>query len=111
MKTAAILLTSILCAAAASPEIEAVIEAARAAPGEFGADALIRVAALEPVERDRRIALFTQAFERAAEAQQPFPRIAALVRNVGPVGFVNKAYQQELDVLSLRLRAVEGLLP
>jgi hypothetical protein len=101
-----------LCTSAAPPpEVEALIAAARAAAGEFAADPLIRLAAVESIDKERRVELLTQAFEFAAAAQQPYRRVPALVRLPGPVGAVNKAYSQELDALSLRLRAVEGMLP
>jgi len=97
----------------ASPllEIESVIDLARNAPAEAGADALIRVAALDQVPRKRKIELLEQAFELASEAPQPYKRRSGLSRTIGPSGFLNRAYQQDLDADSLQLRAVEGLLP
>ena len=61
-----------LCTSAAPPpEVEALIAAARAAAGEFSADPLIRLAAVESIDKERRVELLTQAFEFAAAAQQP----------------------------------------
>jgi hypothetical protein len=91
--------------------VEAVVDLARAAPPELASDALIRVSKLERLGRKRRIELLNQAFDLAAGAAQPYKRRSALVPPVGPAGFLERAYAQDLDVLSLRLRAIEALLP
>ncbi len=112
MKTLAVILLPMLCAAADAPAgIDAVLDAARAAPAEFAADAMIRIAALDQLEKARRIELLEQAFRRASGAQQPYKRHATFVRLGSPSGFLNRAYGLDLDVMSLRLRAIEGLLP
>jgi len=111
MKTAALLvLLPCLCAAAdAPPSLDAVSEMARAAPGEFAADALIRLAALNSIEKARRIQLLEQAFRRAAESQEPLKRQSAMIKVAGAAGFLTRAFSQDLDALSLRLRVVEAM--
>jgi hypothetical protein len=112
MKTLAVILLPMLCAAADAPAgIDALLDAARAAPAEFAADAMIRIAALGQLEKARRIELLEQAFQRASGAQQPYKRHATFVRPDTPSGFINRAYGQDLDAMSLRLRAIEALLP
>ena len=112
MRTLAFFLVPLVCATSAStPAVDGLIESARAAPPEFAADALIRLAALDQVEKPRRVELLEQAFEKASAAQEPYLRRAAIVRYGGPAGFFNRVYGQELDAMSLRLRAVAGLLP
>ncbi|MGA2270426.1 MAG: hypothetical protein ABSH44_18280 [Bryobacteraceae bacterium] len=112
MKTLAWILLPLLCAAADAPVgIDALLDAARAAPPEFAADATIRIAALDKLEKPRRIELLEQAFRRASGAQQPYKRHAAFARPGSPSGFLNHAYGQDLDAMSLRLRAIETLLP
>lgn len=91
--------------------IETVVDLARGAPPELASDALIRVSKLERLEKKRRIELLNQAFDLAAEAAQPYKRRSALIPPAGPAGFLERAYAQDLDALSLRLRAIEGLLP
>jgi hypothetical protein len=112
MKTLAVILLPMLCAAADAPAgIDALLEAARAAPAEFAADAMIRIAALDQMEKTRRADLLEQAFRKASGAQQPYKRHATFLRPGTPSGFFNRAYGQDLDGMSLRLRAIEALLP
>jgi hypothetical protein len=112
MKTLAVILLPMLCAAADAPAgIDALLDAARGAPAEFAADAMIRIAALDKLEKPRRIELLEKAFRRASGAQQPYKRHGTFVRQGSPSGFLNRAYGQELDAMSLRLRAIETLLP
>jgi hypothetical protein len=112
MKTLAVMLVPMLCAAADAPAtIDALLDAARAAPAEFAADATIRIAALDQLEKARRVELLEQAFHRASGAQQPYKRHATFARAGSPSGFLNRAYGQDLDAMSLRLRAIEALLP
>jgi hypothetical protein len=112
MKTLAVILLPMLCAAADAPAgIDALLDAARAAPAEFAADAMIRIAALDQMEKPRRVEVLEQAFRKASGAQQPYKRHATFARAGSPSGFLNRAYGQDLDALSLRLRAIETLLP
>ncbi|MBZ5727537.1 MAG: hypothetical protein LAP87_21385 [Acidobacteriia bacterium] len=112
MRTLAALLVPLLCIAAGAPdEIAALIDRARGAPGEFAADVMIRIAGLDRVDKARKMQLLEEAFLRASEAQQPYKRHPAISRLDAPAGFQNRAFNQDLDGLSLRLRAVERMLP
>ena len=112
MRIVAALLACLVQAAAAPPsEIDVLIDQARSLPGEFAADGLIRIAGSEKLSTERKIELLGQAYERAAEAQQPFKRHAGVNPPGYAAGFINRAYDQELDGLSLRLRAIEAMLP
>ena len=105
-----VLLPAVAAAAGPSLEIQSVVDLAGSAPPEVAADALIRIAALDKLPKPRRVELFEQAFQLAIFAPQPYKRRSALARSVGASGFLNRAYDQDLDSLSLQLRAVEGLL-
>jgi hypothetical protein len=98
-------------AATQAPDIVPVQDLARKAPGEFAADSLIRLAALETLDKPKRIELLEEAFRRAGEAKQPLKRRVVITRVAGPARFLARAYQQDLDGLSLELRAIEALLP
>lgn len=112
LKAVAATVISLVCAQAAStPAIDSLLEPARAAPAEFAADALIRLASLDQVDKARKIEWLKEAFDRASGAQEPFKLQAAIIRFGGPAGFLNRVYNQDLDALSLRLRAVEALVP
>src|SRR5579863_5784152 len=112
MRNLAVLMVPLLCSAAgAPPEIDSVLARARALPGEFAADAMIRIAALDGVEKARKVVLLEEAYRRASEAQEPYLRRAGITRIQGSAGFYTRAFNQELDGLSLRLRAVDALLP
>lgn len=100
-----------LGAAVEAPPMDAVIELARAVPGEFAADAFIRLASLNSLDQNRRIELLEQAFRRASEAQEPLKRQPVNLKIPGAAGFLNRAFSQDLDGLSLRLRAVEAMEP
>lgn len=105
-------LLPLLCAAAdAPPSPDAVISATRAVPGEFAADALIRLAALNSIDQARRIQLLEQAFRRASESQEPLKRQPSIIKVSGSANFLNRAFSQDLDALSLRLRVIEAMEP
>ncbi|HTS25292.1 MAG TPA: hypothetical protein VMH81_05425 [Bryobacteraceae bacterium] len=108
---ASLILCTATAFAATAADLDALIAAARSVPAEFSADALIRIAALGQLDKDRRIELLEQAFQKASGAQQPFKRHAAPLRTDGSAGYWNRVYSQDLDRLSLRLRAVEAMLP
>jgi hypothetical protein len=84
---------------------------AHGAPGEFAADTLLRIAALDALPAPQRIQLVEEAFRRAAEAQQPLKRRNAMRGISANGGFQQRAFAQDLDALSLRARAVEEMLP
>jgi hypothetical protein len=90
---------------------EALADRASALAPEFAAEAFIRIAGDSALDRERRIALLEQAFARAAAAEQPYKRRAALAVAAGEAGYWNRVYRQELDATSLRVRAIRALLP
>jgi hypothetical protein len=101
-------------APADSPEkaaIQAALDMAHGAPGEFAADALLRIAALDALDSPQRVMLIEEAFRRADEAQQPYKRRNAMPNIPSNVQFQQRAFAQDLDALSLRTRAVEEMLP
>src|SRR5258708_4384856 len=99
----------LLLPASAAPDLDKLIASALAAPAEFGAEALLRIAGIDSLPKTRRMQLLEQSFEKAAAAQQPFKRRGAQVQTQGTVNLLNKVYSLDLSVLSLRLRAVEAL--
>jgi hypothetical protein len=112
MKRLAILLAPAVCwAATTSVTVDELIGMARSASGEFAAEALIRIAGIDKVEKPRRIALLEEAFGRAGEAQLPYRRRAAITRVPGPASIFNRVYSQGLDAMSLRLKAVNAMIP
>ncbi len=112
MKTPALFLFPLLLlGATGTPDPNPVSTLARQAPPEFAADALIRLASNEKLDSRARVKLLTEAFRWAAEAQHPLKLRASITRTGGAGGFLERAYQQDLDALSLRLRAVQQMLP
>jgi hypothetical protein len=85
-------------AAAPASEIESVVDLARSATPEIAADALIRIAALDKLEKKWRIELLDQAFALAAGSPQPYKRRSGLDRSEGPSGYFTRAYGQELTL-------------
>jgi hypothetical protein len=111
MKTPALsLLPLFLLGAAGTVDRNSVATLARQAPAEFAADVMIRLASSEKVDPHTRVELLTEAFRRAAEAQHPLKLRASITRIGSTGGFLDHAYQQDLDGLSLRLRAIEPML-
>jgi hypothetical protein len=96
---------------AAKTAIESALDMARATPGEFAADALLRIASLSSLDGAQRAKLIEEAFHRADEAQQPYKRRNAMPNIASNVQFQERAFAQDLDALSLRTRAVEEMLP
>ena len=112
MKTSALLLLPLIVLGATStPDPNQVAAAARQAPAEFAADAMIRLASSTKLDTRARVKLLTEAFERAAKAQHPLRMRGSITRPGSSGGFLERAYLQELAALSLRLRAVHALLP
>lgn len=111
MKFPILLAVPLLCLAAAPPpDLEPLLQRARSLPGEFTADALLRIAALDNLDKTRKIALLDEAFRRAAESPEPYRRRATMAQVASSAGFFNRAFDQDLDALSLRLRTIEALL-
>ena len=55
--------------------------------------------------------LLELAFDRAAGAREPYKRRPIGLRVQAAAGYAGKVYLQDMDALSLRLRAVEAMLP
>ena len=112
MRRLALFLLPALCwSTSTSVTVDQLITMARSVPPEFSAEALIRIAAIDKVEKNRRIDLLEEAFRRAADAQLPYKRRASIVKVAGPAGVYNRTAAQGLDALSLRLKAVRAMLP
>lgn len=112
MKTlASILLPLVLLGAPSTPDPDTVTAMARKAPAEFAADAMIRVASNAKLDARTRVKLLTEAFRLAGGAQHPLKLRGAITRSGSDGAFLERAYRQELDTLSLRLRAVREMLP
>lgn len=94
-----------------TPEAEAIVADARAAPPEFGADALIRLAQSSKVaDASLKRELLEEAFRLAADAQQPLRR-RSVVGNVDTrAGYLSYGFDLGLDALSLRCRIVKAML-
>ncbi|HXF05072.1 MAG TPA: hypothetical protein VNM72_06610 [Blastocatellia bacterium] len=93
-------------------DIQGVIEEARAAPPEFAADALIRIAQSTKItDQDQKRELLEEAFHVASGAQHEMARSAASGGVVDTrSGYLANAFRHQLDALSLRCRAVRALL-
>lgn len=111
MRPITLLLLPLLCWGASNSGLDSAVDRARSLPGEFAADGLIRLAGVPDLPAAKRIELLKEAFQRAAEAQEPMRRYAAITRITGPAGYMNRAYAQEMDRMSLRMRAIEVMLP
>jgi hypothetical protein len=112
MKTPVLFLFPLfLLGATSSSDSSTVYVLARKAPPEFAADAMIRLASNEKLDSRTRVKWLTEAFHRAAGAQHPLKLRASITRGGGTGGFLERAYQQDLDTLSLRLRVVQQMLP
>ena len=91
----------------AHPELMAIVDAARLAPPEFAADALLRVAEypkLTDTQWKRELA--EEAFQSATAARNPIRQSVF----VGPVGRHFNRMLVRLDRLSLQVRAVKIML-
>jgi hypothetical protein len=111
MKTPVLsLLPLFLLSAGSNLDPNAVVVLARQAPAEFASDALIRLASNEKMNPRERVGLLTEAFQRAAGAQHPLKLRASITRSGTTGGYLDHAYQQDLDGLSLRLRAIDRML-
>jgi hypothetical protein len=122
MHSGAIAVTLLLaCAWSASQEIvresdlpaetEVLLVAARAAPPEFHADALIRIARSKLVAHPAtRIILLEEAFAVAANAQEPVKRESAIATADTRASVLSRGFDMELDAMSLQSRAAETVL-
>jgi hypothetical protein len=87
------------------------IEQARSAPPEFDADALIRIAQSSNLTTKKRRALLEEAFTFASGARYPMRLRALPGSNVDTrPGYASRAFELELDALSLQCRVVKAML-
>jgi hypothetical protein len=96
-----------------SAELEALVAEARTGPAEFAADVLLRLVESGRVaERAWQRELLLEAFRLAGGAQQPLKRRIApgLPYAYTREDYRARAFQLNLDTLSLRLRAVNALV-
>lgn len=99
-----------LLAAGRPADLEALAGAARSLPAEFAADALIRIAGSDRAgDPSWRRELLEDAFRLSVNAQEPFKQ-AGEISSKSREGFAARAFSQDLDALSLQLRAVRELL-
>jgi hypothetical protein len=81
---------------------------ARSVPGEFAADALLRIAASRKITDPAwKLQLIEDAFAFAATAQEPYARRAWVGSQAG---IMDRAYAQGLDACTLQCRAVRAML-
>ncbi|MGO9227952.1 MAG: hypothetical protein ACLPXM_15945 [Terriglobales bacterium] len=112
MKTPAFFLLPLaLMAATGTPDPNTVAATARQAPAEFAADAMIRLASTVKLDPRTRVKLLTEAFQRAAGAQHPYKLHGSITQNGSSGAYLERAYRQDLDTMSLRLRAIQQMLP
>ena len=91
----------------AHPELMAIVDAARLAPPEFSADALLRVAECPKLtDTQWKRELTEEAFQSATAARNPIRQSAM----VGPPGRHFLRVSLRLDRLSLQVRAVKTML-
>ncbi len=96
---------------ASAGSLESFIGPAQALQGEFSSEALIRIAGARELAPARRMELLELAFDRAGAAREPYKRRPIGLRVQAASGYAGKVYLQDMDALSLRLRAVEAMLP
>src|SRR5579864_4554568 len=92
---------------------QSIVELAHAAPPEFAADALLRVVESGKIpDRNTRRDLLEQAFRLASSARFPV-RMRGVPGSMLDTrsGNLSKAYDLQLDALSLESRAVRDMLP
>jgi hypothetical protein len=95
---------------ASAASLDSLTASARNLKGELAGEALLRLAAAPQLAASVKTELLELAFERASEAAEPYRRQASGLR-LQAAGAFAKPYLQEMDGLSLRLRAVEAMLP
>jgi acetyl esterase/lipase len=97
---------------AGDAEIEALIGLARAAPPEFAADSLLRIAESNRVkDRAKKIELIEDAYRFAADAQNPLPKEYPNLHSINSrEDFLGGVYESNMDTLSLRSRAAKAMI-
>ncbi|MEZ5400717.1 MAG: hypothetical protein R2729_13680 [Bryobacteraceae bacterium] len=92
-----------------TPETQALLDAALAAPPELGADALLQIVDLNLVpSRDQQLEIVQQAFEMAGSAKFPYHQVAAVgrARHTDSSPGIRAGALPGLSRLGLRNRAV-----
>jgi hypothetical protein len=97
--------------AAPAPVPDVLLEQARAAPPEFAADALLRLAESGKRTPEKRIALMEEAFRLAQSAHFQMPYRSFRNGTDSREATQSQAYRMRLDALSLETRAVAALVP
>jgi len=95
----------------AAPPQNPLIRLAHAAPPEFAADALLRVAENAKLAPEAKIELIEEAFRLAESAHFSLPYRSFRTESDSRTAIQNQAYRLHLDQLSLQTRAVRDLLP
>ncbi|GEM_PF-6809480 len=91
-------------------EILDLVALANAAPPEFAADALIRIADSDKVADPAwKRELLEQALSLAPSAQYKVKRPNVSGRSNGAEGFLSYAFEMEMDTLSLQWRAIKAI--
>src|SRR5271165_4393258 len=101
----------ILSPAFGAPAQDPLIGQAHAAPPEFAADALLRIAENAKLAPAAKIELIEEAFRLAQSAHFPMPYRSFRSESDSGAAVLNQAYRLHLDALSLQSRAVRDLLP
>jgi hypothetical protein len=96
---------------AAPPPPDPLVGQAHAAPSEFAADALLRIAERTKLSPEGRIELLEEAFRLAQSAHFPIPYRSFRAESDSLAATRNQAYRLHLDTLSLQARVVRALLP
>ncbi|WP_321475429.1 hypothetical protein [uncultured Paludibaculum sp.] len=87
------------------------IERARSAPAEIHADVVFRLLQAQKVPASERLKVLEEVYRRAGEAREPHPwTLASPASPRGPQEYLAQAQTLRLDGLSIRCRAVQGLL-
>jgi hypothetical protein len=95
----------------AAPPPDPLIGQAHAAPPEFAADALLRIAEKAKLTPEGKIELLEEAFRLAQSAHFSIPYRSLRAESDSLAATRNQAYRLHLDALSLQTRAVRALLP
>jgi hypothetical protein len=66
---------------------------------------------MQDIPKPRKAELLEQALEFAGLAQHPYKLQSAVTRTGGSAAFLHRAYLQDLDAMTLGLRAIDALVP
>jgi hypothetical protein len=91
--------------------LRTLIDQARALPPEFASDALLRIASASEIKAPTRRELLLEAFDVASRSKYSVPERNLPGYEVDtPDGYLARAFRLGLDELSLKSRAVTGLV-